>query len=96
MSNIPVSKSSASASGHPIGPVKPTPIPITPVTSTSAFKVVKTFKTAPGSHIVEVRDYSYDKNQFLPFMAHCNTCAYEARTKTVDEAINYANTHSQK
>ena len=90
MNQIPLTRSPAQAS-------QPQSIPLTKTTSTASatHRVLQTLdgKNRHNNHVIDVIDKTGDKSQVFGYLIHCQTCAWEGRYHTVEEATANAKMH---
>lgn len=96
---MPIPIKSPATQSKSIGPLKP-PAPPAKAAIPPSVKLKQSFTgiriLAGGmsqSHTVEVSDRSADTSQFLPYLIHCNTCAFEGAFNDYDKAITTAKRH---
>lgn len=89
MNQIPLTRSPAQAS-------QPQSIPLTKTTAAPAtHRVLQTLdgKNRHNNHVIDVIDKTGDKSQVFGYLIHCQTCAFEGRYLTVEEATANAEMH---
>jgi hypothetical protein len=95
MNQIPLTRTSASPNTR--APAQATAIPLTKATSSApaTHRVLQTLegKNRYNNHIIDVIDKSGDKSQTFGYLIHCQTCAFEGRYLTVEEATANAKMH---
>jgi hypothetical protein len=91
MNQVPLTRSPAQAS-------EPQSIPLTRDNSAPAPATHRVLQTLEGknrhnNHVIDVIDKTGDKSQTFGYLIHCQTCAWEGRYHTVEEATANAKMH---